>query len=108
MKKELLPVIIRMHVENGSREAVAFFPTLPGTNYTDLTSYAHVGQHGTASEEFMKSCIAPSRDDAAEVGALLTELKSIYENDEDEPVVLVERRRNHWSYSQMRYDNWAK
>ena len=98
MKKEKLPVIIRMEIDtDGSRSPVAFFPTLPGTHYDDMTCYARVGQHSTASDEYMRECKTPLPSDDVEVKALINELKCIYELGKDS-VILAQRRRNHPQY----------
>lgn len=107
MKKEKLPVIIRMEIDtDGSRSPVAFFPTLPGTHYDDMTCYARVGQHSTASEEYMRECKTPLPSDDVEVKALINELKCIYEFGKDS-VILVQRRRNHQKYFYDRVKNYS-
>jgi hypothetical protein len=59
-------------------EVTALFPTLCGTNDGDMTCYAHIGQHSTASVEW-----ASNRDHrdatAAERADLERELRGIYE-----------------------------
>jgi hypothetical protein len=52
VKRERLPVIFRM--QDG--EVVAVFPTLAGTNEPgSMTTYDHVGQHGSCSLDWYVS-----------------------------------------------------
>ena len=58
------------------RDAVAFFPTLPGTDAGDVTCYAHIGQHGTACRGFYRQTDAPGPGDADAGERLRRELES--------------------------------
>lgn len=91
-KRGLYPVVIRM--EGNKRDGltpVAFFP-YAHVNYGTLGCYAHIGQHSEGSLDYYYSTRKPKAADAAAVGALVMELKSIYEQGED-PVMLIFRQR---------------
>lgn len=84
-----LPVMFRVDpthsLLSGAPEVTAIFPTLPHDSAGRyLTCYAHVGQHGGASEEWINGTrpAAP-----AEYADLLAELRLIYEPDETLRVV---------------------
>jgi len=69
---EKLPVIFRKDKEDSA--IVAIFPTIWETGNTMLC-YAHVGQHGSASDEYYYSTLPATPD---EYGDLLRELTAIY------------------------------
>ena len=74
MSRPKLPVIFRMSMG----EVVAVFPTLPGTmSGTDMVSYVHVGQHGSASFGWYHSRKHRPAT-RAEYLPLLRELRGIY------------------------------
>ena len=97
MKKEQLPVIFKRY----GNEVTALFPTIPGTNdpFT-CTCYAHIGQHGSASEAYaaMRPAAKPS-----EYADLMAELRGIYDDCE-----LVVRKRFHQSYLTTRRAELAR
>ena len=66
------PVIFKK--EQGVMGVVAFFPTIPGTSGWDVTCYAHIGQHASASLEYMRKCRPAKSEEYAD---LLRELKAI-------------------------------
>lgn len=81
---ETLPVVFRREREPGS--ILAVFPTLYETGNT-VTCYAHIGQHGAASPDYILHDTTPAAPD--EYAPLLAELRSIYENPHyGEPVKL--------------------
>lgn len=55
-------------------EIVAFFPEA-NTNFGNILSYAHLGQHGEASYEFY---LSTKKAEEEEYQALFNELKNIY------------------------------
>lgn len=91
-----LPVIFRAERSGDHKGAVtAVFPTLPGTAAHDVTCYAHVGQHGTASRAWYVETRAAMPDEYAD---LLAELRRIYERDDDADAVrlkVVQRWTRH-------------
>lgn len=72
MTEERTKVKVVFRVIEG--EVVAVMPEMPGTSEYDCTSYAHVGQHGAASLDLLRSG-RPARPD--EYASLLRELDSI-------------------------------
>jgi len=69
---EKLPIIFRKDKEDSA--IVAFFPTIWETgNY--MLCYAHIGQHGSASDDYYRSTLPASPDEYA---PLLAELTGIY------------------------------
>lgn len=82
---ETLPVIFRRPRSKAEFEndgVTAVFPTLPwDSNGTQLTVYAHVGQHGGASFGWYNGTVAAKPEEYAD---LLRELESIY-SDADDP-----------------------
>jgi len=84
-----LPVIFKKHYYRDLKrwEILAFFPTLPwNVEGTQMTCYAHVGQHGGADFRHFwngKKC------QPEEYKALLKELVGIYTDDHDDPVELI-------------------
>lgn len=92
---EKLPVIFRKH----DGEVTALFPTL-GEGYGHIRCYAHVGQHGQATLEFMRTGKLATPDEYAD---LLAELRGIYERADDaERVILDVRERDHPSFRAQR------
>ena len=51
---EEIPVMFRFDKKGKHRECTAIFPTIPGTNAYDVMCYSHVGQHGTASLDWVR------------------------------------------------------
>lgn len=86
-----LPVIFRKDTKDGFNDITAVFPTLP-SNYSgsDMTCYAHVGQHSGCSREWYYTTKPAKPEEYAD---LLAELRQIYENPADDPVKLVVRHR---------------
>lgn len=72
----MLPVIFRIY----RGELCAYFPTERFDNRGNIACYANVGQHGVASPEFLHK---GKRATPEQYGALLTELKNIYETGDD-------------------------
>lgn len=72
-------------------EITAVFPTeLGGSQYMDMTCYSHVGQHSSCDDGWYGSTVPAA---LAEYADLLTELRQIYEQDEDAPVRLIVRHK---------------
>ena len=87
---EALPVLFRKD-RGKNPEVTAVFPTEPASHkYGEMTCYTHVGQHGGCSRMWYNTTRAAV---PGEYAALLTELRQIYEEDEDEPVKLVVYKR---------------
>lgn len=94
---EPVPVIFRAEtVKGGTRkvygetlttpdrvEVTAVFPTLPGTDDSDVTIYAHIGQHGTGARGWYQGT-RPATD--AEAASLKAELNGAPFNYALEPV----------------------
>lgn len=76
----ILPVVFRMY----RGELCAYFPTedYGGGN---ISCYAHVGQHGSASSAWLRCGTRATPEQYAE---LLAELRGIYETNDDEHVTL--------------------
>lgn len=92
-KRENLPVIFRAERSGDFKGSVtAVFPTLLGTDWTDFTIYAHVGQHGTGSKAWYEQTRPASPEEYAD---LYRELRGIYETPPagEEPVTLVPSSR---------------
>lgn len=86
-----LPVIFKLC----EGEVTAVFPTLPGTNDPwSMTCYAHIGQHSSASIEWVRTAKPAT---PAQYAPLLRELQSIYHEYE-----LVVRRRLSWKDTDRR------
>lgn len=83
---------------------VACFPTLLGTNdpYT-MTSYVHVGQHGSCSTGFVSFS---KRAKPEEYADLLSEIKSIYEAEGEDTIVVVRKQTD--KHLQARIDALAE
>lgn len=90
-KAKPIPVIFRVY----EGELCAYFPSLAwGRDYT-ITCYAHVGQHGGASPEWLsKGRLAKPE----EYKDLLAELRDIYETNDDQHVALRVASRSHPAY----------
>lgn len=73
-----LKVIFR--IETGG-DILAIFPEVPGTNEYDVSSYAHIGQHGACSIQYYQRNTRPANPEQS--ASLLRELKSIYETGPD-------------------------
>lgn len=69
----LTPVIFKL--DKGTNSPVAFFPRCPGTrNPLTLECYAHLGQHCSASEDYVRECKPATPEQSA---PLLRELQHI-------------------------------
>jgi hypothetical protein len=68
---EKLKVVFR---KTSDGEIIAFFPEIP-TNYGNIMSYMHIGQHGEASVDFYTDTKKATPE---EYTPLLKELQSIY------------------------------
>lgn len=92
MAKPELPILFRKHYFEGRWEVTAFFPTLAAetSSWYNMTCYAHVGQHGAASDGFYQQGKACTPE---EYGPLLNELRQIYEDDSDYPCTLRPYKR---------------
>ena len=68
-----LPVMFRFSRD----EVTAIFPTLPydESRATDVTAYAHIGQHGVAAWDWIAET-RPAKE--SEYAPLLTELRQVY------------------------------
>lgn len=104
-----LPVIFRKHYFREGRrwEVTAFFPTLPSESgiWYNMTCYAHVGQHGSASTEFYHD---GKKAGPAEYADLLAEVRQIYEEDDDCPTRLeVYQKMQSWM-TEAREAAWRK
>lgn len=76
-----IPVVIRMEYNEDykSRDPLALFPTLLGTNNANtMTCYSHVGQHGVAYVDFIRKCKKPMEHQMDSVNELKKEIISIY------------------------------
>jgi hypothetical protein len=72
--EESVPVIFRAEKSGDYKGHVtAVFPTLPGTSDSDVTIYAHNGQHGTGAREWYNGTRAATE---AESASLKRELES--------------------------------
>ncbi len=71
---ERLDVIFRADRKKDP-EVTAIFPSLVGTNEHDMTCYAHVGQHGSCSHQYIYRTRLATPDEYAD---LLRELVGIY------------------------------
>lgn len=95
--REALPI---MFVQSDSGEfagdVTAIFPTLQGTNAHDVSCYAHIGQHGTASLEWYKTQRHCNR---AERNALYHELRGIYENGDDPVSLYIVSHFSTWMHN---------
>ena len=89
MAKPVLPVMFRMDRAKGG-EVFAVFPTLPATiDGSQVTVYAHVGQHSGGTWEGVLHNTRPATPE--EYAPLLRELKGAYgtsHGPEDRPVDL--------------------
>jgi hypothetical protein len=74
-KGEALPVAF---IIDSVDEVTAIFPTLCGSSPFNVTCYAHIGQHGTASIEWANAR-THRKADRAERNSLYHELRGIYE-----------------------------
>jgi len=83
---ETLPVMFR----KSAGEVTAVFPTLPADYVGNLTCYAHIGQHGSCSAEWLRSTRPASE---SEVAPLLAELRRIYEIGDDAVQLQIVKRR---------------
>lgn len=85
-------LVVTFRKDRGKNPTVtAVFPTEPaGHRYGEMTCYAHVGQHSGCSLNWYHASRAAT---PVEYADLLTELREIYEQDEDQPVRLVVRQR---------------
>jgi hypothetical protein len=72
---DVVDVMFRV-VKSGEDKGIveAFFPGLPGTNWWDMTAYAHVGQHSDASFDYVSRKTRPAKP--SEYAALKRELES--------------------------------
>ncbi len=81
---EPVPVLFRAERSGDFKgEVTAVFPTLPGTNDSDVTIYAHNGQHGTGARGWYRETRAATD---AEAASLKRELESAPFNYVLEPV----------------------
>jgi hypothetical protein len=88
MSIENYPVIFKKHYDRDSRSwyVTAFFPTEPfDVQGLQMTCYEHVGQHGGCSFGYFWSGKKCKPEEYAD---LLTELRGIYETNDDEHVGL--------------------
>jgi len=92
VKRECVPVLYRMDNPPGPRAQVtAIFPEMsegPGR----FTCYAHIGQHGTASREWIRESTRPATP--SEYANLHAELSQIYTGD---CVLVIRKRFPSWS-----------
>jgi hypothetical protein len=71
------PVILRRW-DDGSRDLIALFPTLPADGQGNLCMcYEHVGQHGGACYASVRDHSTPVSADDPDAQALLRELRAI-------------------------------
>lgn len=84
-------VIFRHH----SGETFAVFPAEAQDIYGNMLCYAHIGQHGTCSDEYYRES-RPATDE--EIAPLLAELKRVYEGD----ILHVMKRRTQTAIAQNR------
>lgn len=82
-----LPILFRRDSAGG---IVAIFPTLIADPAGNVTSYAHVGQHGSASLAWVKAGTRPAHP--AEYSALMRELSGIYEVGADRVRLVIRQR----------------
>jgi len=78
-RAETIPESTRSHLgatltDPARVEVTAVFPTLPGTDWADVTIYAHIGQHGTGSRGWYRET---RKATDAEAAPLRQELESI-------------------------------
>jgi hypothetical protein len=90
-----LPVMFRVDRPTGAGvfpEVTAVFPTLPGSGVIGQfpTCYAHVGQHGSCSRNWISQCTRPATPE--EYAPLLRELQGIYETGTDAVRLRVVKR----------------
>jgi hypothetical protein len=87
---ERLPIIFRAERSGDfAGQVSAVFPTLPWSRDCELTTYAHIGQHGGGSLGWYRATRPAT---PAEYAPLLAELRAIYGSDPD-PVELDVRQR---------------
>ena len=73
-------------------KAFAWFPEEPASGIDPIltTIYTHVGQHGAAHPDFLATCRQATE---AEADDIRREVEWIYQDDPDDPVQLVEMRK---------------
>lgn len=70
------PVLFRIDRSGDNREICAVFPFEPATENPDtMTCYAHFGQHGACSSEWVRDQTKPATPD--QYASLKTELESL-------------------------------
>ena len=93
-----LPVMFRMDKSGEHREVTAVFPTEPASrNPGSISIYAHNGQHGEGTRDWMTSRTRPATP--AEYASLLHELRGIYEHGPDAVKLRIVKRSpppRHW------------
>jgi hypothetical protein len=95
-----LPVMFRVS-KDADKEVAAVFPTLPGTrDPLTVTVYAHMGQHGTATWDYVRDRTRPATE--AEYASLLRELQRIYERDPDPVRLRVVQRATRAMHDERR------
>lgn len=97
---EKLKVIFKKDKENN---VIGFFPELPA-NLGKIVCYEHIGQHREADIRYFHSLKKASE---TEYAALLSELRSIYAEDNgecDPPIELVVRQRFSYADREKAYD----
>lgn len=67
--------MFRAEGPKGKREITAVFPALPGTHHSDMTCYAHIGQHSSCSIAWYLGTWSAKPEEYAD---LLAELSGIY------------------------------